>query len=131
ARRVQTIALFALAALAALGASAAVWFTALAYDTVARSVTTSAPVADRTVQGTGSARYTSGAGDPLDAMRAAVEQSIPVPGTEITIAGRIYSSVRPVDDEGRPTGNDVDLYVLARTDLCAHLTFVEGACPQR
>ncbi|MBX6750173.1 MAG: hypothetical protein IRY85_10975, partial [Micromonosporaceae bacterium] len=131
ARRVQAITLFALAALAALGASAAVWFAAWAYDTVARSVTASAPVTDRMVQATGLTRYNPAAGDPLATLRTTVEQSIPVAGTELAVAARIYSTVRPVDDEGRPAGNDVDAYVLTRTDICEHLTFVEGACPQR
>jgi len=131
ARRVQAITLFALAALAALGASAAVWFAAWSYDTVARSLSASAPVTDRMVQATGTARYNPAAGDPLATLRATAEQAIPVEGAELFVAARVHAIVRPLNDDGQPADATVNLYVLARTDICEHLTFVEGACPQR
>ncbi|HEY7224989.1 MAG TPA: hypothetical protein VH561_15550, partial [Micromonosporaceae bacterium] len=134
ARRAQSLVMFVLAMLAALGASAAPWFLAWGGDAVARANLVSAPFSDRVVIGNGSIQYQAAGPSPVQFTREQVAQHLAVPGVQTQVGARVLASVSPEQPAGSapiPPADVVSaaLYLVYHDDVCEHVVFVAGACP--
>jgi putative ABC transport system permease protein len=125
ARRLQTVAVFALTVLAALGGSAAPWYLQWAHDAVAASDIAAAPISQRVVTLSGLASFRASGQSPLAQIREQAGRSIQVPGSEITVGSRLFATAVAT---GLPSQPSAGLYLGTRDDVCAHIV-LEGRCP--
>src|SRR4051812_19979843 len=92
ARRLQTVAVFALTVLAAVGGSAAPWFLRWAHDSVAASDIAAAPVSERIVTISGLASFRPGQPSPLTEIRDRAGRSLRIPGSQVAVGGRLFAT---------------------------------------
>jgi hypothetical protein len=126
ARRVQTLAIFALTLLAVSGGSAAPWFLSWAQDTVAQSDIAKAPLDQRVTTLKGTMRPAADGTSPAETIRQKGQSTLDFPGAEVTVGAKIYGNL--VVGEISPQANASSAYLAFRSDVCAHLRLT-GSCP--